>query len=95
VSRRVFEKKERKIKLLDGTFHCTEDPHIRVDTTNGNGEHAIEIRAREKDKGDQISHSEGDGEEACLDGTTNKSIQNRIRLAKACSRTGQDDDQCN
>lgn len=74
VSKRVFGKAERKDKLVDSTFRCAEDTHIRVDATKGNGEHAVEVHPREKNKGGQISHSEGDGEEACLDGTTNESV---------------------
>jgi hypothetical protein len=83
------------IKLVDGTFNCAEDTHIRVDTTNGDGEHAVEIRVRENDESDQITQSEDTGEEACLDGTANKSVQNCIRLANTSSRTGKDDDQGN
>ena len=47
--------KDTKIKLVDGIFGCSEDAHIRVDTSNGNGEHAVEIRLQENDKSDQIT----------------------------------------
>ena len=62
--------------LVDGTFHCADDTHIRVDTTNEDEEHAIEIRVREDDESDQITQSEDAGEEACLDGIT---INQRFR----------------
>ena len=80
---------------MDGNFGCAEDTHIRVDTTDGNAEHPVEIHVRENDKSDQITQSEDAGKEASLDGTTNKSVQNCIRLADTSSRTGEDDDQSN
>ena len=67
------------MRYVDGT-------HISVDTTNGYGEHAVEVRVRENDNGDQIAHGENAGEKTRLDGTTNKSVQNRIRLAETSSR---------
>ena len=51
-------RKDRKFNLVDSTFHCAEDTHIRVDTTNGGGEHAIEICVRKNDESDQITQSE-------------------------------------
>jgi hypothetical protein len=80
---------------VDGAFGCAEDAHIRVDTTDGNSEHAVEVRLRENDKSDQLTQSEEAGEEASLDSTTNKSVQNCIRLAETSSRTGKDDHQRN
>ena len=79
---------------MDCTFRCAQDAHVRVDTTDRNGKHAIEIRVRENDKSDQIAQSEDAGEEASLDGTPNESVQNCIRLAETSSRTGKNDDQC-
>ena len=85
--------KDTKIKLVDGIFGCSEDAHIRVDTSNGNGEHAVEIRLRENDKSDQITQREDPSEKTCLDGTSNKSVENCVRLVETGSRTGKDDDQ--
>ena len=76
-------------------FHYVDDTHIRVDATNGNSEHAIEIRVRENNKSDQITHGEDPSEETCLNGTTNKSVEDRIRLLETSSGTGEDDDQSN
>lgn len=52
------------------------DTHIRVDATNGDGEHAIETRVWENKKSNQIAHGEDPGEESGLNGTTNESIEN-------------------
>jgi hypothetical protein len=67
-----------------------DDAHVRVDTPDGYGEHAVEGRVRENDKGDQIAHGENAGKETRLDGTTDKSVQNRIRLAETSPRAGED-----
>ena len=80
---------------MDGNFRCVEDTYIRVDTTKRYGEHSISIRVWQKDKSDQVSHGKDHGEETRLDGTTNKSVQNCIRLAETSARTGEDDDQSN
>ena len=90
VSKRVFRKKTGQWTAQP---LYVEDAHIRVDTTNGYGEHTVEIRVRENDKRDQVAHGEDPGEETCLDGTPNKSVQDCIRLAETSSRTGEDDDQ--
>lgn len=47
----------------------------------GNGEEAVQVRFRENGKKDQS-----------LDSTTNKSVENCIRLTETSSRTGEDDD---
>jgi hypothetical protein len=71
------------------------DAHIRVNTTKGKGKHAAQIRVREKEIGDQISQGEDTGEETRLDGTANKSVQNRIRVAETSTRAGEYDGQSN
>ena len=59
------------------------------------GEHAVEGRVRENDNDDQIAHGENAGEETRLDGTTNKSVQNRICLAETSSRAAENGHQRN
>ena len=78
---------------MDGTLAYVDYTHISVDTTNGYGEHAVEVRVRENDNGDQIAHGENAGEKTRLDGTTNKSVQNRIRPAETSSRAAEHDHQ--
>ena len=87
--------KETKIKLLDSIFRCADDAHICIDTTAGNGEYAIDIHVRENEKSDQTTQSEDAGEKASLDGATNESVQNCLRLAETSLRTGNDDHQRN
>ena len=54
VSKRVFQKES---KSVDGKpFRYVDNTHIRVNTTNGNGEHTIEFRVRQNDKSDQVTH---------------------------------------
>jgi hypothetical protein len=66
----------KEIQSVDGTPSHVEDTHIRVDTTNRHGEHSVNIRVRESDKSDQVTHGKDAGEETSLDGTTNKLLQN-------------------
>ena len=89
--------RRNKIKSSQRMAHLSyvDDAHIRVDTTKGNGKHAAQIGVREKDKGHQITQGEDAGEESRLDGTTNKSIQNCIRVTETSSRTGEYDGQSN
>ena len=91
----VQEGLAKKIKSLHSTFRCAEDTHIRVDATDRYGEHTVKIRVRQNDESDQVTHGKYPGEETRLDGTTNKSVQNCIRLTETGSRTGKDDDQSN
>ena len=72
-----------------------DDTHIRVDATNGNGEHDVDICVRENDEGDQITQGEDPDEETRLDGTANQSVENCIRPLEATSPTREDDDQSN
>ncbi len=69
-----------------------DNTHIRVDTTNGNSKHTVEICVRQNNKRNQITHGEDPGEETCLDGTTDKSVDNGIRLAGTGSQTREGDD---
>ena len=78
---------------MDGTLAYVDYTHISVDATNGYGEHGVEGRVRENDEGDQTAHGENAGEETRLNGTTNKSVQNRIRLAETSSRAAEHDHQ--
>lgn len=71
------------------------DTDTCVDTTNRNGEHAIEIRVRENDESDQVAYREDPDEETQLGGTTNESVENCICLAGATSPAREGDDQSN
>lgn len=79
-------------KWIEGALHYVHDTYICVDATYGCGEHGIEIRFRENNKGDQITHGCDPGKEACLDGATNKSINSRVRPVEATSPAREDDD---
>ena len=70
-----------------------DDTHIRVDSTNGNAKHTVEVRVWENDECDQVGNGEDPSKETRLDGTPYKSVQNCIRLAETSSRTGKDDNQ--
>ena len=88
-------KTKQKLNERNGTLFATliDDAHVHVDTTDGYGKRAVEVRVWEKEKGDQIARGEDAGKEAGLDGTTNESVQDRVRLAETSSRTGEDDHQ--
>ena len=68
-----------------------DNTHICIDTTKGNGEHAVQIRGRENDKRDQITHGEDSGKKTCMNCTADKSVENCIRPAEPSSRTREDD----
>ena len=87
-------RKQQKL-VITRHFHRAENTYICVDTTERNDEHAVEAHVRKLSEGDQITQGKDAGEEACLDGTANKSVDDRIGFAETGTRTGEDDDQRN
>lgn len=90
---RVF--KNERVQIIVQHIHCIDHTHICVDATNRNGKHTKKIRIWYDDETNQVTHSEDHSEETRLNGTTNKSVKDRIRPLETSSRTREHDDQCN
>ena len=78
-------------KSVDDILRCVDNTHIRVDTTKGNGEHAMQIRSRKNNKRHQVAHGEDPGKKTCVNCTADKLVENCIRPAEPSSRTREDD----
>lgn len=66
-----------------------ETTYVGIDTTDGDGEHAVEVGVRPACEGDQITEGEDTGEETSLDSTTDETVDHRICLGEASARARQ------
>ena len=57
--------------------------HVGVDTTNGNGKHAVKICVRQSEESQKISKGENTGKEASLNGATDQAVEDAVRSSDA------------
>ena len=56
---------------------------VGVDTTNGNGKHAVKICVRQSEESQKISKGENTSKEASLNGATDQAVEDAVRSSDA------------
>ena len=77
----VSRDRSRSVRIIargDGT-----STDVGVDTTNGNGKHAVKICVRQSEESQKISKGENTSKEASLDGATDQAVEDAVRSSDA------------
>ena len=70
---------------------CACETHVRVDSSDWDGKHAIHVGVWPTGERDQVTKREDAREESRLDGTANETVDDRVGLPEPGTRPGEDD----